>query len=387
MFREAGLSLYLAVVRVLFTVCSVLPLKNKTVMLSAFGDNIQQVISEVSRETSSRIIVLKEPGCRRTFHDVPESDIIQFSPKSITNHFKGIYHLATSKVVFVDSYHVILASCDFRQDVTCIQLWHANGAVKLFGLRDKTIKERSRSAHRRFRRVYQRFHKVAVSSDAMAEIFKAAFGLKGDNMLKAGVPRTDFFHSQTALDAAKDKVTGRLPQIEGKQVILYAPTFRDDDFEVCTLPLDIDAMEVALGGTYHLLIHLHPAVDFEGFDNTSFATDVSKGYDIFELLSITDILITDYSSIPFEFSTLKRPMIFYPYDLEQYEEKRGIWFDYESFVPGPVVHNTKGIIESITNQAFDNEEIEAFDRKWNTYADGNATRRLVQSIYKNSIGD
>ncbi|MFC3420052.1 CDP-glycerol glycerophosphotransferase family protein [Salinicoccus hispanicus] len=387
MIREAALGLYLIAVRLIFRICRMLPVQNKTVMLSAFGDNIQQVINKVVDRTSSRIIVLKEPGCRRNFRNVPERSVIPFSPKRIRNHVVGIYHLATSKVVFVDSYHVILASCDFRKETTCIQLWHANGAVKLFGLRDRTIKNRSASAHRRFRSVYSRFHQVAVSSDAMADIFKSAFGLRDDNMLRTGVPRTDFFHSTDRLQAARKKMRSRLPQVEGKQVILYAPTFRDDDFEVCTLPLDVESMHASLGDDHHLLIHLHPAVDFEGFHNTGFATDVSKGYDIFELLSITDILITDYSSIPFEFSTLKKPMIFYPYDLEQYARDRGIWFDYPSFVPGPVVQSTSGIIDIIKEDTFNREAIEVFDRKWNMYADGSATRRLVESVYYKRMGD
>lgn len=385
MSREAGLGLYLILVRIIFRISRLLPIQNKTVMLSAFGDNIQQVVNEMPHHTSSRIIVLKQSGCRHTFRNVSEQNIIHFSPKAICNHLKGIYHLATCTVVFVDSYHVVLAACDFREETTCIQLWHANGAVKLFGLKDNTIKHRKISAHRRFRRVYRRFHKVVVSSDAMADIFKTAFGLSDANMLKTGVPRTDFFHSKKRLEDAKARMHSKLPQTEGKQVILYAPTFRDDDFEVCSLPIDVEAMRASLGDDYHLLIHLHPAVTFQGFHNNDFATDVSKGANIFELLSITDILITDYSSIPFEFSTLKKPMIFYPYDLEHYEKSRGIWFDYPSFVPGPIVHSTSEIINVIKAHLFDMERVEAFDEIWNMYADGQATRRLVESVYDKRI--
>ncbi|GAB3063717.1 CDP-glycerol glycerophosphotransferase family protein [Salinicoccus sesuvii] len=381
MIREVALSIYLLLVRILFRILRMLPVQNKTVMLSAFGDNIQQVINQMPHHTSSKIIVLKEPQCTRTFQNVSADNVIDFSHKHIFHHIKGIYHLATSKVVFVDSYHAILAACDFKKQTTCIQLWHANGAVKLFGLKDKTIDNRQGSAHRRFKNVYRRFHKVVVSSDAMADIFKTAFGLSDNHMLKTGVPRTDFFHSKRRLETAKARAHENLPQIEGKQVILYAPTFRDGDFEVCTLPIDVAAMQASLGDTCHLLIHLHPAVNFQGFVNTDFATDVSKGYSIFELLSVTDILITDYSSIPFEFSTLKKPMIFYPYDLKVYEESRGIWFDYATLVPGPIVYRTSDIIDIIDEQLFDMEVVETFDKKWNMYADGQATCRLLESVY------
>src|SRR5699024_4343185 len=87
--------------------------------------------------------------------------------------------LATGKYIFIDNYHVVLAACNFRKDVTCTQLWHANGAVKYFGWRDKTIASRPDSAYKRFEKVYSRFHNFAVSSDEMAYIFGEAFNSKG----------------------------------------------------------------------------------------------------------------------------------------------------------------------------------------------------------------
>ncbi|WP_342388752.1 CDP-glycerol glycerophosphotransferase family protein [Salinicoccus bachuensis] len=388
MIREFAITVYLAVVRIIFTLCRIFPVRNKTVMLASFGDNIQEVIHEVNRRKDSRVIVLKEPTCRRElFIGVENEDLIRFSPVHLPAFIRGIYHLATAKVVFVDNYHLILAACNFRRRTTCVQLWHANGAVKLFGLRDKTIHGRPKSAHRRFRRVYGRFHKVVVSSDGMAEIFKQAFDLDESNMLRTGVPRTDFFHSEERLGKAGEEVLAALPQIRERTVILYAPTFRDGAFAVHDLPLDIERMERALGDTHHLLIHLHPAVDFEGFEATGFATDTTGRHDISALLSVTDILITDYSSIPFEFSTLRRPMIFYPYDLEEYESTRGLWFDYHETAPGPVVHTTEGIIRAIKEDTFSPEAIEAFDRVWNKYADGHATEKLIDALYKNTIED
>lgn len=387
MIRETALTVYLAVARLIFIICRMFPMRNKTVMLASFGDNIQEVIHEVERRTDSRIIVLKEPSCSRKFSGVEDGAIINFNPSRIPAFIRGIYHLATAKVVFVDNYHLILAACTFSSKATCVQLWHANGAVKLFGFQDKTTKGRPQSAHRRFRQVYGRFHKVVVSSDEMAKIFKQAFGLDDDNMLKTGVPRTDFFHSEERLVAARNKMHQELPEIGGKTVILYAPTFRDGGFTVRDLPIDIGMMEQALGETHHLLIHLHPAVDFKGFRDTGFVTDTSDRHDISALLSVTDILITDYSSIPFEFSMLRRPMIFYPYDLEDYTATRGLWFDYHDATPGPVVNRTADIVEAIKEERFDIKKIEAFNHTWNKYADGHAAEKLIGALYKDEAGN
>ncbi|MHC0552895.1 CDP-glycerol glycerophosphotransferase family protein [Salinicoccus sp. CNSTN-B1] len=382
MIKETALAVYLTFVRIVFRICQLAPLQHKTVMLVSFGDNIQAVTREISARTDSRVIILREPGCRQEFDDVPDQNIISFSPKRLISQLVGLYHLATSEVVFVDNYHLILAACDFRKEVVCVQLWHANGAVKMFGLYDKTIMDRPQSAIRRFRQVYSRFHKVVVSSDETANIFKQAFGLDEANILKTGMPRTDFFRSEQRVVKAQDKMKEALPQIHGKKVLLYAPTFRDDGFTLDALPLDIKRMEVALGAEYHLLVQLHRTVKLTDMDDSDFVTHVSGKYDIASLLSITDILITDYSSIPFEFSMLKRPMIFFAYDLKQYERTRGIWFDFKETMPGPVVQTTDGLIRQIEEDQFDEAEIAAFDATWNKYADGQAAARLVEAIYK-----
>lgn len=382
MIKEAAIALYLVVLRALFRIFKMGPLQNKTVMLTSFGDNMQYIIDEVKKQPSSKIFILKEPRCSKEFNNINSKNIIEFTPRKILSLIKGMYHLATSKYVFIDNYHVVLAACDFKQDVKCTQLWHANGAVKYFGYRDKTILNRPDSAHKRFKEVYNRFHHIVVSSDEMAYIFGEAFGADNKRMIKTGLPRTDFYYDKQAMESARQNIRATLPQIDGKKVLLYAPTFRDHQFEVQNVHLDIDLMQRHLGTDYHLLLKLHPAVELTSFKSNEFVTNVSSGYDINALLTIADILITDYSSIPFEFSILNKPMIFYAYDLEEYEAARGIWVNYESYMPGPLANNTEGIINAVQENNFDLIKIASFNNQWNKYADGESTTRLVNYIYK-----
>ncbi|GAA3729320.1 CDP-glycerol glycerophosphotransferase family protein [Salinicoccus jeotgali] len=382
MIKEAALAIYLTAVRTVFRLCRLAPLQHKTVMLASFGDNIQVVASEVSAQTDSRVVILKEPGCRQKFDSIASRNIIRFSPARPSNWLKGLYHLATAEVVFVDNYHLILAACDFRQEAVCVQLWHANGAVKMFGLYDKTASDRPKSAIRRFRQVYSRFHKVVVSSDEMAGIFKRAFGLDEANILKTGVPRTDFYRSTQRVKKAREEMEMSLPQLRDKKVLLYAPTFRDSDFTIDSLPLDLEKMKDALGTDHHLLIQLHRTVQLVDTYNSDFVTHTSGKYDIASLLSVADLLITDYSSIPFEFSMLGRPMLFFAYDLEQYKVTRGIWFEYTAMMPGPVARTTDDVIRHIKENHFDYLEVASFDAIWNKYATGNASKNLVEVLYK-----
>lgn len=381
MTKEIVIAIYLGIVGFIFNTCKIFKLKDKTVFLASFGDNIQDVIEETLSATGTKAVVLKEPGCTFDFRHVADDNIIHFTPMNVIGFIRGVYHLATSRVVFVDNYHVILAACSFKKETLCVQLWHANGAVKLFGRRDKSIISRPESAHRRFQKVYSNFHKIVVSSDHMAEIFKEAFGKDSDSILKTGMPRTDFFFDRRQLDEGERSIAERLPQTAGKTVIMYAPTYRNGGLSINTMELDLKMMGRELGDEYHLLLRAHPAVSFDGDPKTAFVTDVSKGYGIEELLAATDILVTDYSSIPFEFSLLDRPMIFYPYDLEEYQNDPGIWFDYCKCVPGNIVMSSQELIEVINDEDFHIGNIGAFNHEWNEYADGSSTERLIKEIY------
>ena len=132
---------------------------------------------------------------------------------------------------------------------------------------------------------------------------------------------------------------------------------------------------------YLLLIRMHPAVKMSvnesQFDGV---IDVSGYPNMNELLVVTDYLITDYSSLPYEFALLKRPQIFYPYDLAEYEQESGFWGAYEEVVPGPVVHSTEEIIELIGGDDFDLERVAAFSELWNAYSKGKSAQALISYL-------
>nr|WP_259549351.1 CDP-glycerol glycerophosphotransferase family protein [Heyndrickxia oleronia] len=174
------------------------------------------------------------------------------------------------------------------------------------------------------------------------------------------------------------------PFLKNKKVILYAPTFRDGNVKHFETILDINYLYHSLGEEYVILIKLHPTVqeklDFDYDLYKGFIYDFSYYKDVNDILLITDYLITDYSSIPYEFSLLGKPMIFYPFDLEQYEIERGLWGKYEDLVPGPVVFNTEEMVNVIKENKFDLNKVKEFSNIWNKYSEGYSSKNLVDYL-------
>ncbi|AIF44613.1 CDP-glycerol glycerophosphotransferase family protein [Virgibacillus sp. SK37] len=377
MARELGITLYLFVFRVFFNLFKRLPQKKKTVCVASFGDNIFYAVRELQKRSNEEIIILKDKSCRFDF-DALHVKSISFAIKHPFAFLLSIYHLATSTTIMIDTYYGFLDVTRFRKNARCIQLWHAAGALKQFGLQDPSIAERSQRAKNRFQNVYSRFDYTVVGSDEMAATFKRCFGLTEDRIVRTGVPRTDIFFD----DHEKQRILYDLKQdlqaIGDRKIILYAPTFRKGELDHFQLALDIHMMYQSLANEYVLFIKPHPAVSYSIEDSyKDFVFDVSKYSDTNHLLLITDILITDYSSIPFEYALLEKPMIFFAYDLEKYKLSNGLIDDYENQMPGPVVSTTEEIVDAIHHNKFDYNKIHEFSEQWNTYSNGESSKQLA----------
>lgn len=383
MVREAAISVYLFVFKVIFSFFNLFPIKEKVSFVVSFGDNSEFVYEKMLDEKIDvPVVFICEERAYSRFSEYEQAQALVLN--RMGGFIRSIYHLATSKYVLVDNYFGFLGAAKFRKEVKCIQLWHAAGALKKFGLEDQSILKRSAGARKRFVSVYRSFDKVVVGSEDMAAIFQKAFGLSEEQMLRTGVPRTDFFFDENRKKRSMENVRSLLPT--NKKVILYAPTFRDDEIEHFQLHLDLTKMQQELSSEYVLLLKLHPAIksavqyerDFSGF-----VYDFSKKpFHINEILLVSDILITDYSSIPYEYAILERPMIFFAYDLEEYTKDRGLWGAYEEMVPGPVSRDTEGVINIIRHHLYDMDRVTAFSEEMNRYSKGDSSKALLKYMFQ-----
>lgn len=232
-----------------------------------------------------------------------------------------------------------------------------------------------------------------VSPNAYSsEIFKRAFQFD-KNLIESGYPRNDFLiNSNDTETISKVKASAGIP--EGKKVILYAPTWRDNQFYAkgkyrFNLELDLDRLKEEFGDEYIIILRLHYLVaenlDLSGYED--FVYDMSHHEDIRELYLIADTLITDYSSVFFDYANLKRPMLFFVYDIEDYRDNlRGFYFDFEEKAPGPLVRTTEEVISAIKDielKGFSpSSTTEAFYNRFCYLEDGQASKRVVEEVFK-----
>ncbi len=297
--------------------------------------------------------------------------------------------LADAAVVFISDSSYFFSSLPLRPQTKVIQTWHACGAFKKFGY---SITDKKFGADRkdleRFP-LHRNFSIVTVSSPEVVWAYAEAFHMEKEQekILPVGISRTDIFYRREFLDSAREKLYEKIPEAGGKKVILYAPTFRGRVADaVSPEVLDFSAMREALASEYIVLCKHHPFVKHRPAvpeDCQNFAWDATELFSIEELLAVSDVCISDYSSLVFEYSLFERPMIFLAHDLDEYFDWRGFYYPYCEMAPGPIVSNTAEVIDCIKElpEKFEKERVADFRRKFMSACDGHATERILEAAF------
>lgn len=303
--------------------------------------------------------------------------------KYLLHLVKATYYLATSSFFIIDDFYFPVYVVKLRKGTEVIQVWHACGAFKKFGY---SILDKEYGADNNYVKhvpIHKNYSHVLVSSEEVSKYYAEAFNMSEENIRPIGIPRIDLFFNESLKQEAISRVYKAYPNLEGKKLILYAPTFRganQADMHM-DIPFDLDEVLRSLDKQTILGLKMHPFVrnlpDLTGYDNV---IDMSTYPEINDILLVSDLLITDYSSIVFEYSLLERPMIFYAHDRDTYIKERDFYYEYESLVPGPIVDNTNDLIKTLEMHNFDQEKVKEFKQKFFDYTDGKATQRFVNQI-------
>ena len=291
--------------------------------------------------------------------------------------------LSTSKIILLDDFMPSMHTFDLKEETSLIQLWHAVGAFKTFGF-SRIGKvggpEQSSPNHRSY-------NHAIVSSNEISKFYAEGFGLSEEKVVATGIPRTDIFFNGEYQKKVKSLFYKKYPQLSNKKIILFAPTFRGYGKQDANYPMDIFPLKQiyeGIGNEYAILIKHHPFIKEKmevPEEYKEVIIDLSQNSEINDLLFISDLVITDYSSIIFESSLLNVPMLFYAYDLDEYIDSRDFYYEYETFVPGKIVFNQKELISAIINHDFETEKIDKFKDKFFEKLDGKSTKRVINLVY------
>ena len=346
--------------------------KNKITFISLRRDDLSGNFAFVYEKLKD------EPGLDIHFI-LNDHTIADMSIKEIIDFTKSC---ATSKVVILDEFTPQIHYIDLRKETKLIQLWHACGAFKTFGF-TRLSKPKGSPQPTRNHRSYDY---VTVSSTYCKKCHSEGFGIATDNVVATGIPRTDVFFDEEYKRKARENFYSKHPGFKDKKIILFAPTFRGMVKETAFYPIEMfDVGEVCkrIPDDYAVIIKHHPFVNDVQPIPEEYADrviDLSEDNELNDLLFVTDVIITDYSSLVFEASLLDIPMIFYAFDLEKYIIQRDFYFDFKLYVPGKIVYSLDQLIDAINERDFCTERIAPFADMFFDYRDGKSTERVVKLI-------
>lgn len=288
--------------------------------------------------------------------------------------------MATSSHIFLNDNFLPLGYMKLSDETKVVQLWHGMGSFKKFGGSSETNPE----VLKELKAATKNTDHILASSENIRDNYAEAFIAPKEKVICIGCPQVDYFFREHDIAAWKEELSEQYPEMKGKKLVLYAPTFRGEEEHDKKLleAFDFDAFQKELGKDYFLMVRLHPQIQSAKVPDT--VANMTDYPNVRKLLCMTDILIADYSSIAVEYSLLNRQIILYAFDKEWYLSKdRGFYFDYEKTAPGPIVENMQDLIDCIKNKQWDIAKVEKFAHLHNDYFDDKSAERVVDYYFGN----
>lgn len=302
--------------------------------------------------------------------------------KNIREKIQLCKTMATSAFIVIDDFYPIVYSLKIRKDTKLIQIWHAMGAFKKVGF----SRMGKLGGPNPYSLTHRNYDAALTSAESIRKDYAEAFGIDESKVHGIGVPRTDTLFDDEYKQRMRKELILKYPQIKDKKVILFAPTFRGNGQKTAYYNFDwinYKLLEKSLGNEYVFINKLHPFInDIGELPESEMFIDMSNEREINDLLLITDILITDYSSVIFEAALLNIDTIFYVPDYEDYTRGRDFYYSYDKYTYGMVTRNMKELLEAIKNPANDKDKLKEFKEYFCNACDGNATKRVVNELFK-----
>lgn len=286
------------------------------------------------------------------------------------NCIKQLYLINTSRIVILHDNNYVVSRFK-REGVVVLQVWHACGAIKKFG---NVIERQYPIAN---------YDYVLATSSYWRDAYSQAFSVPSDHVIPIGMPRTDELFNQQWLEKNQKRLYKQYPQLKDKKIILYAPTFRGNIYKgFSSIPFDAQKILDALKEEYVIIYKFHPLLGNQMLAQDSRIINMNQE-DTHALFSICDYLISDYSSIVFDYMILEKPLLFFTPDLEEYMDSLGVFVDIND-LKCPVCYKEEDIIDYIINNSFNVSNVKEMKNIFFDYQDGQSTRRVIDFLKKQS---
>lgn len=339
------------------------------------GTNIQAVIDR-----------MKDRGMEQDWRFLYSARSVMENNYSIPSWYSVVKKLGLADVIIVDDHAPLLDWLTLEKDTKLLQIWHAGAGFKSSGYSrwGHTGCPAPTGAHRQY-------NYGIAGSKHIAHFFSEVWGINTEQVLPTGMPRMDEYLDPAYRAKKEAELREAYPLVNGKKVILFAPTYRGKNRGDAHYPyelIDFDRLYDFCGDEYVVLFKMHPwvptAVPIKEEQKDRFV-DANKYPNINDLFYLTDLLITDYSSNIFEYSLMKKPMLFFAFDELQYSFSRGFHRDYKDAAPGKICHSFEEVMTALEEQDFEEEKVQKYVDMHFDYIDSHASDRVIDWLVLGNI--
>jgi len=325
---------------------------------------------------------IKQRGLDKTFKLSYSCRKAVGSGKSVISWVKTVFNVARQDYIFIDDFAPIFGYFRLSPKTKLIQVWHAGEGFKSVGY-SRFGKDGSPFPSESCHKAYDY---ALTGSRNLIKVYEEVFGIEKEAFLPTGMARLDDFLDEEKIEAFRNEFYNEYPELKGKKIVLFAPTFRGAGQKEAYYDydkLDLKQIYDFCGDEWIFLVKMHPFVSKKISIPEEFRSriiDFTKYPNINDLYYITELLITDYSSNYYEYALMKKPVLFYTYDREMYELTRGVHRSVKDHAPGKVCDTFEEMIEALNNRDFEVEKINKFvEDNFGEY-DGKACDKAIDSI-------
>lgn len=282
---------------------------------------------------------------------------------------KSMYYLATSRVCVIDGYWPAVSMLRHKKTLKVIQIWHSMGKIKKSGYQSLGKASGRDPELARLMCMHRNYDYIIGGGSAWNRFYCEAFQVPKEKLLNYGLPRLDRILESTA----ENGVLERHPELKGKTIVLYAPTFREYEIEP-----PVQLIERLDPAKYQVIFRFHPRQRFA--NEADFGGEAYADESVFDLLTVSDWVVTDYSSLAIEAAALNRKILYYLYDYETYCAQNGLNIDLFSIMPDCCAESEEELLRKIETEPYPQEELDWFRDKYLPPELGASTRNIVLLI-------